>query len=77
MEITVLYLKIHGINCRFHGRKYPFTQFATIISPTDAVTFSNTIQLSPNWLAWNQDNVSEWGDMSIRGLVQRVMSMKI
>jgi hypothetical protein len=21
------------------------------------------------WLAWNQDNVSEWGDMSIRGLL--------
>jgi len=25
MEITVLYLKFHGINCRFNGRKYPFT----------------------------------------------------
>jgi len=24
---------------------------------------------SKNWLAWNQDNVSEWGDMSIRGLL--------
>ena len=22
---------------------------------------------SKDWLAWNQDNVSEWGDMSIRG----------
>jgi hypothetical protein len=22
-----------------------------------------------DWLAWNQDNVSEWGDMSIRGLL--------
>jgi len=21
---------------------------------------------SKDWLAWNQDNVSEWGDMSIR-----------
>jgi hypothetical protein len=21
------------------------------------------------WLAWNQDNVSEWGDMSIHGLL--------
>jgi len=25
MEITVLYLKFHGSNCRFIGRKYPFT----------------------------------------------------
>ena len=24
---------------------------------------------SKDWLAWNQDNVSEWRDMSIRGLV--------
>ena len=24
---------------------------------------------SKNWLAQNQDNVSEWGDMSIRGLL--------
>ena len=45
MEITVLYLKFHGINCRFNGCKYPFTQFATINSPIDAVKFSNTIQL--------------------------------
>jgi hypothetical protein len=22
-----------------------------------------------DWLAWNQDNVSEWSDMSIRGLL--------
>ena len=22
-----------------------------------------------DWLAWNQDNVSEWGNMSIRGLL--------
>jgi len=30
MEITVLYLrKFHGINCRFHGRKYPFTSSAS------------------------------------------------
>jgi hypothetical protein len=24
---------------------------------------------SKDWLAWNHDNVSEWGDMSIRGLL--------
>ena len=24
---------------------------------------------SKDWSAWNQNNVSEWGDMSIRGLV--------
>jgi hypothetical protein len=24
---------------------------------------------STHWLAWNQDNVSEWGDMSIHGLL--------
>jgi hypothetical protein len=24
---------------------------------------------SKDWLAWNQDNVSEWNDMSTRGLV--------
>ena len=22
-----------------------------------------------DWLSWNQNNVSEWGDMSIRGLL--------
>ena len=30
------------------------------------------------WLAGNQDNVSEWGDMSIRGLLfQRVSTINI
>ena len=24
---------------------------------------------SKDWLAWNQNNVSEWGNMSIRGLL--------
>ena len=24
---------------------------------------------SKDWLAWNQDNVSKWGDMSICGLL--------
>ena len=24
---------------------------------------------SKYWMAWKEDNVSEWGDMSIRGLV--------
>jgi hypothetical protein len=24
---------------------------------------------SKDWLAWNKDNVSEWGDMPIRGLL--------
>jgi hypothetical protein len=24
---------------------------------------------SKDWLAWNQDNVSEWGDMSIQGML--------
>ena len=26
-------------------------------------------QQQQNWLAWNQDNVSEWGDMSFPGLL--------
>jgi hypothetical protein len=29
---------------------------------------------SKDWLAWNQDNVSEWGDMSIRGLLFQLAS---
>ena len=29
---------------------------------------------SVDCLAWNQDNVSEWGDMSIRGLSFQVAS---
>ena len=29
MEITVLYFKFHCINCRFNGRKYPFTGSAS------------------------------------------------
>jgi len=33
---------------------------------------------SKNWLARNQDNVSEWDDMSIRGLMfQRASALKI
>jgi hypothetical protein len=33
---------------------------------------------SKDWLARNQDNVSEWGDMSIRGLLfQRANTIKI
>ena len=24
---------------------------------------------SKNWLAWNQDNVSKWGDIPVRGLL--------
>jgi len=31
MEITVLYLKFHGINFRFNGRKYPFTDSANAL----------------------------------------------
>jgi hypothetical protein len=31
---------------------------------------------SKDWLAWNQDNVSEWGDMSIRGLLSQWASTK-
>jgi hypothetical protein len=27
-----------------------------------------------DWLAWNQDNMSEWGDMSIRGLLFQLAS---
>jgi hypothetical protein len=26
-------------------------------------------RMGKDWLAWNQDIVSEWGDMSIRGLL--------
>jgi len=29
---------------------------------------------STDWLARNQDNVSEWGDMSIRGLLLQLSS---
>jgi hypothetical protein len=29
---------------------------------------------SKDGLAWNQDNVSEWGDMSIRGLLFQLAS---
>jgi hypothetical protein len=36
MEITVLYLKIHGINCRFNDRKYPFTGSASA-SPVNSI----------------------------------------
>ena len=33
---------------------------------------------SKYWLAWNQDNVSEWGDMSIRELLfEKASSIKI
>jgi hypothetical protein len=59
MEITVLYLEFHVINCRFNGRKYPLKtnsscyfnrgigEYYTIKSTIDAVKYSNTIQLSP------------------------------
>ena len=29
---------------------------------------------SKDWLTWNQDDVSEWGDMSIRRLLSRSVS---
>ena len=32
---------------------------------------------SKDWLARNQDNVSEWGDMSIRGLCFSELTLKI
>ena len=33
---------------------------------------------SKDWLDWNQDNVSEWGDMSIhRMLFQRASTIKL
>jgi hypothetical protein len=33
---------------------------------------------SKDWLAWNQNNVSEWSDLSTRGLLfQYASSMKI
>jgi hypothetical protein len=31
---------------------------------------------SKDWLVWNQDNVSEWGDMSIRGLLFQCANTK-
>ena len=30
MEVTVLYLKFNGINCRFNGHKYSFTGSANM-----------------------------------------------
>jgi hypothetical protein len=30
---------------------------------------------SKDWLARNQDNVSEWGDMSIRGLLFQLVGL--
>jgi len=36
MEITVLYLKFHCINCRFNGRKYLFTG-STNASPVNSI----------------------------------------
>ena len=47
---------MHGISCRINGRKYPFTEFATIKSLIDAVKFSNTIHLSPNLYPCFSDN---------------------
>ena len=33
---------------------------------------------STDWLDWNQDNVSEWGDMSIRRMLfQRASTIKL
>jgi hypothetical protein len=33
---------------------------------------------SEDWLARNQDNVSQWGDMSIRGLLfQRASTIRV
>jgi len=43
-EITVLYLKFHGINFRFHGRKYPFAGSADA-SPVNSIY---DLQIS-NW----------------------------
>jgi hypothetical protein len=31
---------------------------------------------SKDWLAWNQNNVAEWGDMSITGLLFQWASTK-
>jgi hypothetical protein len=41
----------------FEGDKLPFECRASVIDKR------------ADWLAWNQDNVSEWGDMSIRRLL--------
>ena len=45
---------IHIYAHDYIGRKYPFTQFATIKSPTDAMKFSNTIQLSPKSILFTE-----------------------
>jgi hypothetical protein len=54
-----------------------FRQFNT--SPIEGVEveFSQNAALrrkSKDWSAWNKDNVSEWGDMSIHGLVFQLTS---
>jgi 3-phosphoglycerate kinase len=37
-----------------------------------------TVRLEKDWLARNKDNVSEWGDMSVRRLLfQRADTLKI
>ena len=46
MEITVLYLKFHGINCRFNGRKYLFTGSANASASKLNLRPSN-LQLMP------------------------------
>jgi hypothetical protein len=45
MEITVLYLKISRLNCRFDGRKYPCTNSA-IASPVISICDH---QISNDW----------------------------
>jgi hypothetical protein len=49
MEITVLYLKFHGINCRLNGRKYPFTGDASYRVASKLNLRPSNLQLMP----WN------------------------
>ena len=54
------------INCRFNGRKYPFTEFVIIKSPIDAVKFSNTIQLSSNLIVSTQKCIKIYTVLKIK-----------
>ena len=44
-------------------------QFACVASPLGTQQYGERAKTA--WLAWNQDNVSELGDMSILGLLFR------
>jgi hypothetical protein len=66
-------LTLSAVECRFKPQSSQTKDYKIGICCFSA---KRTALKSKDWLAWSRDNVSVWGDMSIRGLLFHLTSTK-